>query len=356
MIVKTDWLVRFYKRILRFYPSNFRHEYQQEMLSVFEMQIAGAQPVSFWETLNIFWRELRDFPAGLASAYLRERKKNLMSSKLDRMYSLPQGSWKELVLAGLPLILYALVPAILSLIPAIEKIPDPIGLVIFAVFAVTLIGIGIVGLLARLPRWSMIYSGILLTLLAYIFMFSLNALGLLPFGDAWTTGTTTSALAIFLVILFALLAVMILAAGQLRLTASWSKSIRADRTLLPFMLYGGSFVFVVLSYDEVGKSIFPLLSALAMLAGIGGYLRAGSVNGRLRSLFIGNTLALVSALAANLLYSVLPTEILFRIGTIAIDRLAVSVFLIWFTNQVMIFLPLLIKLPSNPATSLLAGD
>jgi hypothetical protein len=147
-----------------------------------------------------------------------------------------------------------------------------------------------------------------------------------------------------------------LAAGQLRLTASWSKSIRADRTLLPFMLYGGSFVFVVLSYDEVGKSIFPLLSALAMLAGIGGYLRAGSVNGRLRSLFIGNTLALVSALAANLLYSVLPTEILFRIGTIAIDRLAVSVFLIWFTNQVMIFLPLLIKLPSNPATSLLAGD
>jgi hypothetical protein len=350
------WLVRFYRRVLQLYPSGFRDDYQQEMVCVFELQVAEKQPDSFWEVLQFCWRELRDLPGLLATAYLRERRQKRMSVKLEKRFSQPKGSWNEFFLASLPFILVMLLPSILSMIPALKDIGEPVGWLVLGVFAVTLIGLSIIGFLVSLPRWSLAYVGIMLTVLAYLVAIGLDFYRIFSFLQKWTLGITIGYLTGFLVVLFAMVVVMVLAAGQLRLTLPLIQNIRADRTLLSFMLYCGSLVFVVLSYDEVKVSIFPLLSALALLTGAWWYLRVGTTNARLMSLLFGNTLAILFSLVANGLYSVLRVETLVSIGQIEVSHTMASIILVWFACLMMIFIPFWARFPGKLDKFLAPGN
>ena len=336
----AGFLVGLYRRMLRLYPYRFRQEFGEELLVVFRLRINDALRNSRQSVLLTGWRELRDLPAAVVLAHLRERRLTRMENKFVSWFSQPQGSWRELLLAGLPFVLLVFVPGALTTIPAAEQIPDSIGQIILLAIAGTLIGLGIIGLLARLPRWSLIYAGILITTTAVIGLIGMHQLNIWPFSIRWGVWWTAGLLAVFLVVLFSLVGLVVLAASRMRLSAPFFLNLRRDPTLIPFMMYGGSLVVVVLNYDEVDAGGLVMLSAVGMLAGAWGYLRSDTVKNRLRSLFFGSTLACLAALAGNVFYSVLYHHAQMFNEPAVTNRVLVSGVLSWITCQVMIFFPL----------------
>jgi len=351
MTLLAGLLVWLYQGMLKLYPDRFRQEFGEELLVVFQLRLHDALTNNRRDVLLTGWRELRDLPAALISAHLRERRRNRMANNLEVWFSQPKGSWKEILLAGLPFVLLAFVPGVLTIIPAVERIPDTIGQLILLAIGLVLVGLGIIGLLARLPRWSLVYAGILITTLALIGLAGMNRLNILPSPSRWTLWWTAGYLAGFLVIVFSLVGLMMLGASRIRLAAPFFQNLRTDPTHLSLMMYSGSLVLVILNYDEVDAGGLLMLSAVGMLAGAWGYLRSDSLKTRLRSLFIGSTLACTAALAGNVFYSVIPDHAQGFNESIFLNRVLVSGVLSWITSLVMIFFPLVFRTPSSPSSS-----
>lgn len=343
MTLLAGLFTRCYRGMLKLYPDEFRQEFGEELLVVFQMRMNDALRNSRRSVLLTGWRELRDLPAAVVFAHLRERRHKRMANKFEDWFSQTPGSWREILLAGLPIVLLAFVPGALTIIPAAERIPDSIGQVILLAIAAALIGFGIIGLLARLPRWSLVYAGILITTTAVIGLVGMNQFIIWPFPIRWGVWWTAGLLAVFLVILFSLVGLVVLAASRIRLAAPFFLNLRKDPTLIPFMMYGGSLVLVMLNYDEVDAGWLVMLSAVGMLAGAWGYLRSGSVRARLGSLFVGSTLACLAALAGNLFYSVLYDYGQVFSEQAVLNRVLVSGVLSWITCQVMIFFPMVFR-------------
>ncbi len=268
-----------------------------------------------------------------------------MVTKLERWFVPPHGTWKEFWLAAMPFLLILFLPGFLSLFPAVETIPDWMKQGILLGLAVLLVGLGMIGFFVGLPRWSLGYAGILITVLSYIFLMGIDYLGVLTFPAKWDLWTTFVFVAVFLVFLFALVALTLFAAGRVSWTAPLIQQIKADRMLLPFMMYSGTVVLVMLNYDEVRGGGLVMLSALAMLAGVWGYLKADSDAGRMLALVVGITLALLATLAANLLYSVIPLPPNMLIGPFSISRVVVYLSLTWLISLLMIGLANWVRFP-----------
>ncbi|MEJ2486045.1 MAG: hypothetical protein P8Y68_09950 [Anaerolineales bacterium] len=268
-----------------------------------------------------------------------------MLAKLKSWFVPVHGSWKEFWLAGMPFLLILLLPGLLTLFPAVEEIPDWMKQAILLGLAALLVGLGTIGFFVGLPRWSLSYAGILITILSYLFLMGVDFLGVLTFPAKWDLWTTFVFVAVFLLFLFTLVALIIFIAGRVRMTASFIQQIWADRTLLPFMMYSGTLVLVMLNYDEVRGGGLVIVSALAMLAGAWGYLRANSGAGRILALIIGITVALLATLAANLMYSVIPLPPNMMIGPFSISRVVVYLSLTWLISLLMIGLANWVRFP-----------
>jgi len=345
MTLLAGFFTRIYRGMIKLYPYRFRQEFGEELLVVFQLRMNDALEKSRRSVLLTGWRELRDLPAAVVFAHLLERKQKRMANKFEGWFSQPRGSWREILLAGLPFLLLAFVPGMLTIIPAAKQIPDPIGQLILLAIVVSLIGLGIIGLLARLPRWSLVYAGILITTTAVIILLGMNWLKIWPFPIRWSVWWTVGIFAVFLVLSFSLAGLVLLAASKIRRTASFFQNLRNDPTLLPFMMYGGSLVLVILNYDEVDAGGLVMLSAVGMLAGAWGYLRSESVKGRLSWLLVGSTLACLSALTGNVFYSVIYDHAQGFSKQVVLHQMLVSGVLAWITCQVMIFLPMVVKIP-----------
>ena len=346
MSAKHEWVVRFYHRILNLYPSHFRQEYQEEMLTVFELQVAGLNPESLRGLIKICGRELRDLPGALAGAYLRERRYHPMDSNLHRWFSPSHGSWKELLLASLPYLLMGFLPGFLSLFPQTYQTVNIPGLIALIVLGLLLIVVGIIGLVVRFPRWSMIYAGILLTLITFGILIVLINLKIIP-TPGWNSYLVTAIfLCIFLVALFLGAGLAIWISGRLAPIAEFRNQIMADPTLLSLMMYGGGLVIVLANFEDVsGENWYLMLAAIAMILGAGGFLYSGSRRTRMRSLFWGITIAMALTLGANLFlvdYGLPPA---FYIGSFPVERTVIFISLTWATTLVMIWLPGLIRFP-----------
>jgi len=268
-----------------------------------------------------------------------------MLVKLKSWFVPPHSSWKEFWLAGMPFLLILFLPGLLTLFPAVEEIPDWMKQTILLGLAALLVGLGIIGFFAGLPRWSLSYAGILITVLSYLFLMGVDFLGVLTFPAKWDLWKTFVFVTVFLIFLFTLVALIIFIAGMVSMTASFIQQIRADRTLLPFMMYSGTLVLVMLNYDEVRGGGLVIVSALAMLAGVWGYLRADSDAERMLALIIGITVALIATLTANLLYSVIPLPPNIMIGSFSISRVVVYLSLAWLISLLMIGLANWIPIP-----------
>ena len=110
-------------------------------------------------------------------------------------------------------------------------------------------------------------------------------------------------------------------------------------------MYSGTLVLVMLNYDEVRGGGLVIVSALAMLAGAWGYLRANSDAGRILAMIVGITVALIATLAANLMYSVIPLPPNMMIGPFLISRVVVYLSLTWLISLLMIGLANWVRFP-----------
>jgi hypothetical protein len=332
-------LTQFYNHILRLYPSGFQEDYAEEMRTVFKIQIEDTLPNS-WAAIRITWRELRPLPGLLLSAHWRERRNSPMKTGLERWFVQPEGSWKEMILAGLPFVMFAL-PGVFSLFPAIMDLPPAIGFTIITLMALILIVVGIIGLLVRLPRWSLVYAGALLTLVTLGGLAVIANFSSLPVN--WGSHLTTATfLLIHLVILFLLVVGIIWIASKIPLTTDFHQQVKANPSLISLLMYGGTLMVMMANFEDVtGVDWYLIAAAIAMLFGVWGYLRTDNLRNQLLSLVIGNTIATALALAANLLVVNYNSPPLLLVG-FTIERVVLFVGLTWLTSLAMILLPVIV--------------
>jgi hypothetical protein len=342
-------LLRFYHWALRLYPARFREAYSQEMLLVFQMQLDDTPNLNLWRALHILWGELQPLPLLLAAAHLRERRNLQMKTGLERWFFQPQGSWKEILLAVLPFLLIGTLPGIFSLSPALRNLPIKIGMPILIFLALILVVLGLIGLAVGLPRWSLLYAGILLTFMSLgslALMTTFSTLITIP--DTWPSLLFNAVLlGVHLILLFLLVAGVIWIGDKLPLTQGFSQQLRDDPSLISFMLYGGAFLIVLFNFEDVsGVDVYLILASLVMALGGWIYLRTERAANRLTVLITATTLATVFALIANLTlvdYSTPPANF----GAFSLPMITLFIGLSWLVTLAMIGLPPLIFKPST---------
>ena len=348
MNLSTQRLQNWYRQALRLYPPTYRDEYADEMLTVFTLRLDQSAVQSRMDILKLCLHELRDLPLSVLAAYLRERNRQKMKNNLESWFVQEPGSGKEILLAVLPFFLTAFVTGGLSLIPTVDQFPMWVGGIIILTLFIMQALLGIFGLLARLPRWSMTYAGVPIALLPLAGIVLLNSYGLI------TTPTEPNAhlvTAIFLTISLSLtllgLYLLLWLASKVKLTQSFVERVSKDSTLLSFMMYGGTLVFVALNYEDTPDGgVYLMLSALSMIAGAWIYLRQKNPAGQIAALASGNTLAIFFSIPANLAL-VGPVQRSVHLGGITIPSLVIFILITWGISQAMIFLPLLIKMTSG---------
>lgn len=342
-------LVAFYQSLLKLYPPHFRQDYLDEMSDVFEMQLAAESDLDLRHALRIAWREIRPLPGLLIAAYLRERRQKQMKTGLKHWFVQPEGSWKELLLAGLPFMMFAL-PGVFSIIDGMVAIPSSVGIPILIIMALTLIVVGIIGFFVRLPRWSLVYAGAFLTLITLGGLSIIANFSSLPFTVNWGSyRSTTIFLGIHLILLFLLAAGIVWVSGKIPLTQTFHQQVKSDPSLISLLMYGGTLIVMAGNFEDAGLNWYLIAAAIAMMLGVWGFLQTGNQRKQLLALVSGNTIATGLGLAANLFlveYETLPV----MIAGIEVERAVLFIGLMWLTSMVMILLPLAIfRQQSQPA-------
>jgi hypothetical protein len=97
-----------YRSLLAFYPKGFRAEFGEEMMAVFAQELRDSRTSS----VQLLWRELRDWPGMVWRIHLAERSKTMVQTDFVQeqhppVYQpVPAGTWREAWLAALGHLLY----------------------------------------------------------------------------------------------------------------------------------------------------------------------------------------------------------------------------------------------------------
>lgn len=273
-----------------------------------------------------------------------------MKPTVNRWFAQPDpGSWSELILAGIPFLLMGILPGLFSMIPAIKDLPPRYGIPILILMALILIALGIIGLLLKLPRWSLVYAGILITLAPLVIMYLWINWGGFPSLAGWGRVSITALyLALFLSLHFGLTGLLAWLSGKMKLTSELRHRLKSDPSLLALLFYGGTFLIILLNYDDIARGGYPhMLSSAVMVLGAWGFLKAANPRDKLLALTAGLTIATVLALIANLTlvdYPITPVTV----GPVSVPSPVIFVGLTWLVALVMILLPPMV-VQSSPA-------
>jgi hypothetical protein len=173
------------------------------------------------------------------------------------------------------------------------------------------------GLLRRLPRWSLPYLGLILSGIIFAFLFQWKAeriatslasrfifqsnheMGRLLLASFWQGVIWLS--------LFALAAFGILILRLIPAFRPWVDRLYEDWTQLSFLLYGGSILALVLTFNDYrNETPYALVALLCMAAGAWGYLRSSRPRQAFLALAAGATLAMWVAAAG--VWLLVPTQ------------------------------------------------
>ncbi len=159
-------IISLYGRMLWLYPRRFRAEFRLEMQGVFGQACMQAAE-NGRSVLLLFWRELKDLPLAALKEHLRGRKENLM--RTNEISKEPATPWWALV----GVVLLFVIPGIMLNIHFIPQgISQIVGYTLAAIFAVFVIGGILLALFNRLPRWSLVYFGIITGFIGFYVIFT----------------------------------------------------------------------------------------------------------------------------------------------------------------------------------------
>ena len=286
-------LRRTYGFLLSLYPREYRDEFSEELQKVFNLSLNDAIKVGWPEVISVVLREMLGLPSAILYEHLRERRKTKVRKGFYSYFDFANGSWKEFLTSIIPFLIACVAMPLLTfgmLSPGI----------LYALFGLFII-LFIVGLLMRLPRWSLPYFGFVLSIASVsLFSFLVGA----PFYFLFRNYRGQSLLMDILwdgIFWDGLLTAMIWLVALTRASPTF-QHFRNDWTQLCFILYGALPFALWLTFDEyVGEEPFTLLIFLILAWGAWFYLRNTGEWKRFGVLFGALTLAILIATAAKVI-------------------------------------------------------
>lgn len=276
-----------YAQLLKLYPDAYRDEYGAELQAVFRLALQAEAQQGQWAVIRRGVRELQDAPLAAWQAHRRVRPAGQTAN-----------GW-EIGAALAPFLLLGVLLPLLS--PLGVGLRLPIG--VFNEVAVAILGLlGIlllVGVGRGLPRWSLPYLGVILSLLSvygcsqWFFDWLTSQLVTRQHPLFWRQLVHQGQIWLGLPLLTLVIVGVSWLLPPLR---PFYNRLRQDWTLLSFMLYGAGLFALFVTFDDYPDEDPYLLPAMAFLAGGGWlYLRAAEPKRRLAMLVSGLTLAMLTA-------------------------------------------------------------
>jgi hypothetical protein len=292
-----------YSLLLHLFPKAYHAEYGDELQAVFDLSLDDAVKAGNLQVARVASRELLSLPKAIIHEHLRERRKQKMTGKSASRFDFEPGSRNETFAALAPFLLFGAVPVVLSYLNRLGFIPLWFAIAFTLVFWLSGLSLLVIGIKNGAPRWFMPYLGLplpIISLLAFSTLINPEWRGF-PFLDesSWFvrqfvhqgmlwTGLFLSILLIFLLTRFI---------PRLR---SFHQRLRADWTLLCFLLYGAAPLVIVFSFEEFKQEEpYLLVSFLALALGAWFYLRNTTSWKKFWSLLGGLTIAMSIAVAGQ---------------------------------------------------------
>jgi hypothetical protein len=298
---------RLYALLLYLFPRAYREEYGEELQSVFDLSLDDAMRSGGLEVARVTLRELSSLPYAVLHAHLRERRKKKMIGKFASHFDFEPGSRNETLAALAPFLFFGALTTLLTWLKVFDLMP----LWFSILFAVVLWGTGltlfVIGFRKGAPRWFMPYLGVPLPVISLI---AFNAIvnpewrGFPFLTDASWFATTFVYQGILWVWLLLSVLLIFLFTRFIPRLRPFHQRLRADWTLLCFLLYGAMPFVIVLSFEEFKREEpFLLLSFLALALGGWLYLRSTTPWKKFWSLLLGMTIAMsIAVMGQTLLY------------------------------------------------------
>jgi hypothetical protein len=295
--------------LLKLFPARYRQKYGDERSAIFRLAVDDAGAGGWMSLLRFCLRELVDLPPAVVREHVRERGMMMNDSNLSALSETVKG--RDLIFFLIPFLL------IISLPLASILNSQVIGLIlVFGALAGAVI-VAVIGLMRRLPLWSIPSIGLLLAILNFLILVS-NAIRWHEhvyqlIGPIWRNSVPSRILYVLFMNLIdnlpSLLFVgllLLLAAVLPGLRPFW-QCIRRDWTLLPFLIFTTSILTPAITSDAyAGRSLAQLAMALALVAGAWFYLRVRKREARF-AVLLGASL-LSGALLAVGIYILYPLQ------------------------------------------------
>lgn len=291
---------RLYGFLLNLFPRNYRHEYGEEVQTVFDLSLEEASKNGRLEVANILLRELTSLPGAILYEHLREWRRNTMTEKFASRFDFEPGSRTETFAALAPFLL-GMVMVFIGYLGRYLTIPLWIQIAFVILFWSATLGLFLLGSAKGLPRWFLPYLGLPLPIASLLLFNSLVEM----WGGAWwnrlpgllSAFTLEGLLWMGMILLLLLLLVIMRWVPGFH---PFYQRLKSDWTLLSFLLYGAVPLTLWVTFDGyVNDEPFFFLSLLMLALGGWFYLRSDAPLKRFASLQIGLALSMLTATAGK---------------------------------------------------------
>jgi len=340
------FLRKFHRSLLNLYPKKYREEYGEELHTVFNMSLNDA--IGRVEEIKIFLRDLMGLPRAILYEHLRERRKTKMTGKFSSRFDFEPGSRNETLAALAPFLLLGALPVLFGYFRVRGGIPNWLEIVFTLFMWVSVLSLFIIGFVKRAPRWFMPYLGLPLPLLSVYVIFNLisgSIFGWMPATDLYRTSWLLGQLVfqgLLWVGLIFLIIMLLLVTGLISRLRPFYDRLRADWTILCFILYGTTPFALVLTFDDYQNEEPYMFLAFLILA-IGGwlYLHSTAAWRKFLSLFGGLALSMFTAAIGKAILYAGPWP---RPKSFTWQTEMLSTIIMWVWLALIMLLPLAINL------------
>jgi len=297
------FLRRIYVLLLTLYPREYLSEYGDELRMIFNLLLDDA--TGRFEAVMLFFHELAGLPKAIIYEHLRERRKRRMTGKSASHFDFELGSRNETLAALAPFLLFGAVPVVLGYLDTRGFLPRWFAIIFVLIFWSSGLGLLLIGFKKGAPRWFMPYLGLPLPIICVL---AFNAIvnpewrGF-PFlhESSWFVKQVFHQGVLWIWLLLSILLIFLLTRLIPRLHPFHQK-LRADWTLLCFLLYGAAPIVIVISFEEFkNEEPYLLMSFLALALGGWFYLQNIVPWKKFWSLIGGLTLAMSVAVVGQTL-------------------------------------------------------
>ncbi len=285
-------IILFYGVILNLFPRQFRLEFGSEMQVVFSEALDEAAAEGRLILGQTLLRELLHLPGAALVQHLKLR------TDLDAWQGRPS---RGEILVALAIFILPTTYILLNALPGISS------QMLWSFFVALLLAVFFAGFVKGLPRWSLPYLGLALSLLSFLFVFQwiadllapsmLSKLGPLPRDESTLIALQAFWAGMLWLCLLVLTAIALGILALLRRFRMLLGCIKQDWTLASYILYYGATLTIFLAYDQYrGRGAYALASALCLACGAWIYLHGSGIWQRILALVSGMSLAMFATI------------------------------------------------------------